>query len=440
MAFCFRGFFSKFNFMKIEDLHHHFLNSKGICTDTRNITKGCLFFALKGENFNGNKFAQEALDKGALKVVIDEIGYHKNTGETILCSSGLRMLQKLANFHRKYLKLPIISITGSNGKTTTKEFIHAVLSQKYNTVATKGNLNNHIGVPLTLLTMNSSTEMGIVEMGANHPKEIEELCNIALPDYGYITNFGKAHLEGFGSLEGVIRSKTELYEHLDKIDKLVFVNGNDDTQMLHSSKLKRVTFGNTEQDYNIHLKDASKELILAFEGEIIKSNLIGLYNFHNIAAAIAIGAHFKVSAKDIKTAIENYTPTNNRSQIIEKGTNTIFLDAYNANPTSMIAALENFSQLEADQKVLFLGDMFELGTAAESEHQNIVDFLETNEIGSSFLIGANFFKMRVRSSQIQKFETFEDLKDALQNDIPKNSQILIKGSRGMALERIVDLL
>jgi UDP-N-acetylmuramoyl-tripeptide--D-alanyl-D-alanine ligase len=425
--------------MKIEILHQYFLESKGICTDTRNITKGCLFFALKGDTFNGNKFAHEALDKGAYKVIIDEIGYHKSTGETIFCSNTLTLLQKLATYHRKKLNLPIIALTGSNGKTTTKELINAVLKQKYNTVATKGNLNNHIGVPLTLLCITEKTEIGIIEMGANHPKEIELLSKITLPDFGYITNFGKAHLEGFGSVNGVIKAKTELYRHLKKHNKTVFVNANDPLQMAHSKGLKKSTFGDSEQDCHIQLIEATNTLKIGYKGIYIKSNLIGLYNFHNIAAAIAIGDYFNVSSEKIKKAIEGYISTNNRSQLIEKESNKIILDAYNANPTSMLAALENFKQAEGENKVLFLGDMFELGTEAKNEHQNIVSFLEENYIGKVYLIGSNFFNIETTAPYIYKFETFEDLKDNIQKNPPKNNFLLIKASRGMALERILEL-
>ncbi len=426
--------------MKLKELHQLFLKSSGICTDTRKITKGCLFFALKGDNFNGNEFAQEALDKGALKVVIDQIKYHKNTGETILCNDALRRLQKLANFHRKSCDIPVIALTGSNGKTTTKELIGTVLAQKFNTIATQGNFNNHIGVPLTLLSIDSETEMSVVEMGANHLGEIDALCRIAEPDYGYITNFGKAHLEGFGSLEGVIQGKTELYKNLYQNEKMVFVNGNDPKQMALSKSMKRFTFGDEEQDCNVKLLDASHKLIVKYKDCTIHSHLIGIYNFHNIAAAIAIGDYFKVEAKQIKFAIENYIPENNRSQIIEKGSNRIILDAYNANPTSMMAALETFKQLKGENKVLFLGDMFELGTHAEKEHQNITNYLDENKLGKYYLIGENFSKTNSTNSDTHKFADFDRLKEHLQNRSFENCTILIKASRGMALERILDLL
>ncbi|RMA57147.1 UDP-N-acetylmuramoyl-tripeptide--D-alanyl-D-alanine ligase [Ulvibacter antarcticus] len=426
--------------MKIETLHQHFLESTGICTDTRKITKGCIFIALKGDNFNGNKFTHEALKKGAYKVIIDEIGYHKNTGETILCADSLTLLQKLAGYHRSYLNIPIIALTGSNGKTTTKELINAILSESFNTVATKGNLNNHIGVPLTLLSMDTSTELGIVEMGANHIGEIAQLCKIANPDYGYITNFGKAHLEGFGSMEGVIQGKTELYKHLKANNKSVFINNNDQLQILNSKDIQKIVFGKNDGDYLIQLKEASSKLLVHFEGIDMQSNLIGLYNFHNIAAAIAIGAFFKVSSEKIKHAIEALVPDNNRSQLIEQGTNKIILDAYNANPTSMMAALENFAQSEGTPKILFLGDMFEVGADALKEHQAIVDFIETSIFEKVFLIGKTFSKTSGKNVSIVRFESFEAVSEALKTSSIMNSYLLIKASRGMALERILPLL
>ncbi|CAM3310051.1 UDP-N-acetylmuramoyl-tripeptide--D-alanyl-D-alanine ligase [Aequorivita lipolytica] len=426
--------------MNIPSLHTYFLQSSGVSTDTRKIFKDCIFFALKGDNFNGNLFAQEALDKGAMKVIVDEKAFHKNTGETILAENVLLTLQQLAKFHKEFLDLPIISLTGSNGKTTTKELINAVLSQKFKTVATQGNLNNHIGVPLTLLTMNKETEIGIVEMGANHLGEIKMLSEIAQPDYGYITNFGKAHLEGFGSLEGVVQGKTELYQFLKKHSKKIFVNANDPQQLDNSEGIDRITFGNGQSDFNIQLLDSSHHLLVRFEGTTIQSNLVGAYNFANLAAAVAMGAFFKVSPEEIKKGIEGYVPSNNRSQLIKKGTNTILMDAYNANPTSMLAALENFKQTKGNNKIMFLGDMLELGKEAETEHQNIVDFLIENSFGNVFLVGSNFFKTVTKDSHIMKFETFDDLIQTLESNSPKNATILIKASRGMALERVLDLL
>ena len=424
--------------MIIEEIHKHFIKSSGICTDTRSINNNCLFFALKGASFNGNTFANNAIKKGAYKVIIDEKEFQSD--HSILVHDVLETLQELATFHRNYLNIPIITLTGSNGKTTTKELINAVLSKKYKTVATKGNLNNHIGVPLTLLAMNSNTEIGIVEMGANHHKEIELLCKIAKPDYGYITNIGKAHLEGFGSLEGVIEAKTEMYRYLKSKKNTVFVNFNDTKQRKHSEGINRYTFGDEDQDCTIKLLDASNEVLLSYQNTTIQSHLIGHYNYTNIAASIAIGEFFNVTAQNIKAAIENFIPTNNRSQLIEKGTNSIILDAYNANPSSMMAALENFIQSHGNQKTVFLGDMFELGPDAEKEHQSIVSYLENNYKGTCYLVGENFNKTTVNFSTIYKFKTFEELKTSLVKTMITNQYVLIKGSRGMALERVLKYL
>ncbi len=426
--------------MNTQSIHQLFLKSSGVSTDTRKIFKNCIFFALKGENFNGNLFAQQALDMGAFKVIVDEETFHKNTGETLLVENVLVALQQLARFHREFLGLPIISLTGSNGKTTSKELINAVLSKKFKTIATQGNLNNHIGVPLTLLAMNKETQVGIVEMGANHLGEIKMLSEIAEPDYGYITNFGKAHLEGFGSLEGVVQGKTELYRFLKKHSRKIFVNVSDPKQLENSEGIEKITFGTPQSDFDIKLIDSSHHLLIEFDGTQIQSNLVGTYNFANLSAAIAIGAYFKVSLEKIKAGIEGYIPSNNRSQLITKGANNILMDAYNANPTSMLAALENFKQAKGNTKIMFLGDMFELGKEAETEHQNIVDFLTENPFGKAFLVGSNFFKTTNNSAHINKFETFEDLKKEIENTSPKNATILIKGSRGMALERILELL
>ena len=424
--------------MIIEAIHKHFIKSSGICTDTRSINNNCLFFALKGANFNGNTFANNAIEKGAYKVIIDEKEFQND--HSILVHNVLETLQELATFHRNYLNIPIIALTGSNGKTTTKELINVVLSKKYNTIATKGNLNNHIGVPLTLLAMNSNTEIGIVEMGANHHKEIELLCKIAKPDYGYITNFGKAHLEGFGSIEGVIEAKTEMYRYLKSKKNTVFVNFNDKKQRKHSEGINRYTFGDEDQNCTIKLVDASNEVLLRYQNTTIQSHLIGQYNYTNIAASIAIGEFFKVTAEHIKAAIENFIPSNNRSQLLVKGTNNIILDAYNANPSSMMAALENFIQSQGDQKTVFLGDMFELGPDAEKEHQNIVSYIENNYKGTCYLVGENFNKTKVNASTIYKFKTFEALKRSLNRAPLNNQHILIKGSRGMALERVFKYL
>ncbi len=424
--------------MEITSIYSKFIQGASICTDTRKITKGCIFFALKGDNFNGNTFAEEAIKKGAILSVIDDKSKYTLNHSMVLVQDVLKTLQDLSTYHRKQLNIPIISLTGSNGKTTTKELINAVLSKKYKTTATQGNLNNHIGVPLTLLSMTSETKIGIVEMGANHLKEIELLSTISVPDFGYITNFGKAHIEGFGSLEGVVQGKTELYKYLKKENKKAFINTNDERQVLESSNLDKITFGSDNSDYTIKLLDASNVVKVKYNNIDITSNLIGLYNFNNIAAAIAIGAYFKVSEKKIKEAIEEYIPTNNRSQRIKKNGNTIILDAYNANPTSMMAAIKNFEQTQGKNKVLFLGDMFELGTTAKEEHQAITDYLSSNKIGQTFLIGENFYQTNSKAKHVTIFRSFEEATNTIKK--VNKATVLIKASRGMALERIVDLM
>jgi len=422
----------------IKELYSIFQKYPTVSTDSRNIAPNCIFFALKGENFNGNKYAKDALEKGAVYAIIDEKEYELKT-HTILVENVLETLQKLANHHRKQLNTPIISLTGSNGKTTTKELINAVLSLKYKTTATKGNLNNHIGVPLTLLSMTSKTEIGIVEMGANHQKEIEFLSNIAEPDYGYITNFGKAHLEGFGSVEGVIKGKSELYDHLKANDKLIFVNGDDPKQVERTRDTNNYTFGSSDTHaLSIRFLNANPMVKAIVNNIEIQSQLIGSYNFSNIAAAIAIGTYFNVTLSQIKAAIETYIPSNNRSQIKHKNSNKIILDAYNANPTSMKAALDNFSNLTDTTKIAFLGDMFELGESAAEEHQFINEYAGSLAIDHIFLIGENFGITESKHSNISIHNTFESLKGHFPEI--KNSTLLIKGSRGMALERILDLL
>lgn len=427
--------------MTIDAIYDLFLECDSVSTDSRKITKNCMFFALKGENFNGNIYAKSAFENGAKYCVIDEKEYAYDK-HFLLVEDVLKTIQELATCHRKTLGTPIIALTGSNGKTTTKELINSVLSTQYKTTSTKGNLNNHIGVPLTLLSMNKDTEIGIVEMGANHPKEIEFLCNIALPDYGVITNFGKAHLEGFGSIEGVIKAKSELYAHLISHKKIIFVNQNDPIQLKQIGSYKSIyTFGNNNSKAsNLTLKALQPFVTLTYNGKTIKSQLIGSYNFNNISIAIAIGEYFKIGPENMKIAIENYIPTNNRSQVITKGSNTILMDAYNANPTSMMAALENFKQSTIPNKVLFLGDMFELGKDAPIEHQNIVNYIEEHLTAPVNLIGSNFYKTQVHKPYIKKFETFEDLKSHLKASELNNAFILVKGSRGMALERVLELL
>lgn len=423
--------------MNIPKLYDLYSQSYLVSTDTRKITPSSIFFALKGDNFNGNAFAEEALEKGAAYALVDQKEF-KTNDRIFLVANVLQTLQELATYHRRQLAIPIVSLTGSNGKTTTKELINAVVSKKFNTTATIGNLNNHIGVPLTLLSMTPETELGIVEMGANHLKEIEFLCTIAEPDFGYITNFGKAHLEGFGGLEGVIQGKTELYSYLKANKKVVFVNANDSKQLEKSEGIQRITFGNARADIHIEFVEANPFVKAFYNGVLIESQLIGIYNFNNMAAAITIGNYFSVSTTLIKEAIENYKPSNNRSQIIQKGSNKIILDAYNANPSSMEAALKNFSGLSDSNKIAILGDMFELGNEAKEEHQKIADLATNLNINEVHLLGENFFE--VLNSDTLSYKSFEDFKDYLSGQSIENSTLLIKASRGMALERILDLL
>ncbi|MDR7208148.1 UDP-N-acetylmuramoyl-tripeptide--D-alanyl-D-alanine ligase [Flavobacterium piscis] len=426
--------------MTIQDIHNFFLKCKSLSIDTRKIEKDSMFFAIKGENFDANTFAKDALERGALFVVIDNPAYLIDD-RTILVNNTLETLQELAKFHRLFLKIPIIALTGSNGKTTTKELINVVLSQKYNTKATVGNLNNHIGVPLTLLSFTHETQIGIVEMGANHKKEIKFLCGIAQPDYGYITNFGKAHLEGFGGVEGVIEGKSEMYKYLLENNKSVFVNLNDPIQVEKSKEIKSFTFGllNNQADINVYKIEANPFVVINYNDFVVNSNLIGLYNANNINAAVAIGTYFKVDEENIKSAIENYIPTNNRSQLLKKGTYQIILDAYNANPSSMAVAIANFLQLENQNKIMILGDMFELGEESMQEHKIVVDSLINQNESACYLIGKSFFKNNISNENLHFFETFDDFAEFIENNkFKQNSTILIKGSRGMALERSLD--
>lgn len=425
--------------MRTEHLHQLFLNASEVCTDTRKITHNCIFFALKGDNFNGNDFALEALKKGAAYAVVDENPDHSNV-RLIEVKDVLTALQHLATYHRKHLNIPIIALTGSNGKTTTKELIREVLSKKYRVKATTGNLNNHIGVPLTLLSFDAKTELGIVEMGANHQKEIESLCNIALPDYGLITNFGKAHLEGFGGVEGVIKGKSEMYDHLIAHRKTVFFNSCDPIQ---KDKLKAYdltyAFGHCEAtNYPTSLIGSTPFVSFEAKGTTINSQLTGSYNYNNLALAAAIGEYFSVPLPEVKSALEAYQPRNNRSQLITKGNKKILLDAYNANPSSMEAAIRHFAENSPKgDRLLILGDMFELGADAAKEHQFIVDLCKELRLEKAYLVGAHFAQCQTGYLQ---YPEFKNLETALKTHPIKEKHVFIKGSRGMALERLLEYL
>ncbi|MGL5113135.1 MAG: UDP-N-acetylmuramoyl-tripeptide--D-alanyl-D-alanine ligase [Flavobacterium sp.] len=428
--------------MDIADIHKLFLQCVSVSIDTRKIEKNSLFVAIKGENFDANTFAVEALQKGAKFVIIDNASFFIDE-RTLVVKDSLIALQQLAQYHRKYLQIPIVALTGSNGKTTTKELIHAVLSKKYNTKATVGNLNNHIGVPLTLLSFTKETEIGVVEMGANHKKEIEFLCSLATPDFGYITNFGKAHLEGFGGVQGVIEGKSEMYSYLSSSNKLTFINLEDPIQIERSKSLSSFSFGvnKPEADVIINSISAAPFVTVTIENTAIVTHLIGLYNANNVNAAITIGTYFKVPLTDIQAALESYIPENNRSQMVIKGSNSIILDAYNANPSSMAVAIDNFLQLDNATKIFVLGDMFELGQDSDIEHGAVVNRLDGESNVICFFVGQAFFENANKAkNNFHFFATFDDFANYLQNHPIHEAILLIKGSRGMALEKTLNFI
>ena len=427
--------------MSINELYEIFLKFPRISTDSRSIEKGSLFFALKGDQFNGNIYADSALEKGAAFAVIDESEYQLDN-RYILVDNVLNTLQQLARYHRLQLSLPVIAITGTNGKTTTKELVTAVLSRKFRVVATRGNLNNHIGVPITLLSMNDSTELGIVEMGANHPGEIAALCGIALPDFGLITNVGKAHLEGFGSFDGVKKTKAELYRFIESNGGKIFLNSSNEHLKTMSGTEDQILYRTTRVGEGIEGEIVQSSPFLVFQTKFpngwlyIKTNLAGGYNLENALAAVCIGKHFGVDPLEIKAAIEDYRPSNNRSQFITTTHNKVLMDAYNANPTSMDAALENFKTFEQKPKGVILGDMFELGESAREEHQKIVDKLEKMDLDLILLTGKEFFHCHA-TSKILKHKDNMQLINYIQNTKPEGYLFLVKGSRGMKLEELV---
>lgn len=407
-----------------------------ICTDTRKILDGSLFFALKGDNFNGNEYAQQAIDHGAKYAIIEEKEYE--TDQTILVDNALLCLQDLANHHRKQFDIPFIGITGSNGKTTTKELIAAVLEKKYNALVTEGNLNNHLGVPFTLLKLRKEHEIAVIEMGANKPGDIEELCDIAEPTHGIITNIGKAHIEGFGSYEGVIRTKTELYNAIDQINGTVFINADDPILLKNAPATDLITYGKKGQ---VKSEIIALNPLLSFqwkmsdyESPVLETNLVGSYNLSNFTTAVCIGLFFDVEADDINTALAEYTPTNNRSQISEVNSCTLIVDCYNANPTSMMGALENFKAMEGKHKLAFIGDMKELGDISEKEHLAVVNWITENQI-ESVLIGDEFSKV---ATEHEAFKTVEDfMNQSEKNKNISNHLILLKGSRSIQLELLI---
>lgn len=435
--------------MTIEEIYNIFLKNPLICTDSRNVISGSIFFALKGDNFDGNNFVQKALNNGAFYAITDN-PEHRYNNKCIVVDNVLKVLQKLSNYHRQKLDIPVIAITGTNGKTTTKELLASVFAKKYNIVATKGNLNNHIGVPITLLSMNNATEIGILEMGANHIGEIDTLCNIAKPNYGIITNIGKAHIEGFGSFEGIINAKTEIYKYIEKYNGTIFYNY--DNKILKKNvktlKCKTISYGKNKDVFcNGNILSEYPYLSFAInilnksgviEKNIIKTNLFGSYNFENALAAACVGIYFDISIHDINKAITEYYPSNNRSQLVDIGNNKLLLDLYNANPSSMEAALNNFYKSKEDnlRKVLILGEMLELGDESENEHLNIIELIKYLGFNEVYLVGKGFKTVGLKTYQY--FDNSDLLKDFLNKHKIKNAFIMIKGSRGVKMEKILE--
>lgn len=429
--------------MEISALYEIFKKYPLVTTDTRNSPENSIFFALKGANFNGNQYAQKALEQGCSYAVVDEEEYVVND-RTILVEDSLKALQQLANYHRRQLKIPIIGITGSNGKTTTKELVSAVLAKEYNVIFTEGNLNNHIGVPLTLLKMNKQHEVAVVEMGANHEGEIKFLSEIVEPNYGLITNVGHAHLEGFGSFENIIKTKCELYDYIrNRKDGRVFMNFNNPYLMSRSAGLNPMYYGTDEDlfisgnvlELNPYLKFQWKSIDSHF---MVQTKLIGDYNLFNALAAAAIGRYFGVRSEYISDAIEEYEPSNNRSQLKKTKKNMLIIDAYNANPTSMHAALENFLNMNVNNKSLIIGEMKELGDNSEKEHQKVVNYIADHNFDKVFLVGENFEK--IDKHKYPYYKSSDSLKDYLSKNPLEDQYILIKGSRGVHLEDCIDVL
>ncbi|MDR1169562.1 MAG: UDP-N-acetylmuramoyl-tripeptide--D-alanyl-D-alanine ligase [Prevotellaceae bacterium] len=427
--------------MNIKELYAIFRDYPAVCLDSRNIIPDSVFFALKGENFDGNRFVRQSLDSGCAFAVSDNIENEGIHG-CVIVENVLKTLQDLAEYHRMEFDIPVFAITGTNGKTTTKELVNAVLSKRYDTVCTAGNLNNHIGVPLTLLNINDDTEIAIVEMGANHPGEIATLCEIAHPEIGLITNIGKAHLEGFGSEEGIRKTKGELYDYMEKNNGAIFYNSDDKT----IKSMAERTQGTTLVKYGKTIMGAKTSMInslLCFSTVepdlLIKTCLAGEYNLNNALAAIIAGKYFDVSDTDITAALTEYKPTANRSQLIETASNMVIMDAYNANPSSMEAAISNFAQLEAENKLLILGDMLELGDDSLAEHRRITEIIKNHGLwkkGKVILIGHTFSKLKEDGAIY--FATKNEAEEYIKNQNINSHMILIKGSRGIGLETLLE--
>jgi len=434
--------------MNIETLYQLYSKEYLITTDSRNIQPGCIFIAIRGERFDGNVFAAKALENGAAYAIIDKKECIRDE-RTIWVENTLETFQKLANYHRNKLGIPIVAITGTNGKTTTKELIRSVLEQRFKVSATQGNLNNHIGVPVTLLSMTPDIELGVVEMGANHPGEINQLCKIAEPNYGLITNIGKAHLEGFGGFQGVIKAKRELYNYLIRNGRTIFFNSDNKilTDLLKDHQVKYVSYGLADKHCQGRMIASDPYLKMEFTFQMankplkiqINTNLVGQYNAENIMAAVCVGLYFKVQPEEIQKAIEHYVPTNNRSQLVNTEKNRLLLDYYNANPSSTEAAIKNFLTLEGNNKVFILGDMLELGDESKTEHENILKILSGLKDCKVLLVG-KYYKELAPAFGFLVFSNSEELSVWLAKNPIEQSFVLIKGSRGVQLEKIVEKL
>ncbi|MCG2792255.1 MAG: UDP-N-acetylmuramoyl-tripeptide--D-alanyl-D-alanine ligase [Weeksellaceae bacterium] len=423
--------------MNIEQFYPIFLKSKNIVIDSRKVETGSVLFAFSGENFNAAEKSQEAIDKGAVAVIVEDEKFADANKSIYYVPSTLIFLQQLSIYHRNQLHIPIIGLTGSNGKTTTKELISTVLSAKFNTQHTLGNLNNHIGVPLTLLSIRSQHQIAVVEMGANHQKEIQMLCKMAKPTIGYITNFGKAHLDGFGGFEGVIKGKSELYDYLIENEQQILINENDPIQKEKTKNYSsKITFGAAESDYQFEPIFQKHFVGIQYEITKIVSQLTGKYNYDNISAAVALGLYFEVEIPDIKTAIESYVPSNMRSQVQKKGNKTLVLDTYNANPSSMLVSLENFKSFEGS-KTIIIGDMLELGAESVQEHQSILGFAKSCDFDEIITVGPHF--QSVYDSE-NAYQNTSELIERLKDNPIHNDNILLKASRGIALEKIIKFL
>ena len=428
--------------MEIDDIHSLFSNSSGVSTDTRTIKKKNIFFCLKGRNFNGNLFIDQAISQGASFVIYDQEKLNHKSKKAIKVKNALETLQALAKYHRSKFNIPVIGLTGSNGKTTSKELFSSVLSEKFNVTSTLNNFNNHIGVPLTILEINRKTDLAIIEMGANHLGEIDLLCNIADPNIGYITNFGKAHLEGFGGINGVIKGKCELYEYIRKKKGVVLVNNDDSIQREKSIGIQTFSFGKSKKsDYSTNNTISNRNSCeISFNNKKITSNLYGEYNFENINASIAMGIHFGLSFEQIENGIKNYIPKNNRSEMIKTKNNLLFVDSYNANPTSMKVSIQSFMKFKEVNKTLILGDMYEIGKTSLVEHERVLNSIKNNKDLKIFLVGKIFDQLKFKSERIHFFYETNELMEHIKKNLIIGHTILLKGSRKINLEKVIPLL